>query len=226
MSSRNMELFRQALIEATCNVYDRELALCEQNVRCSRRHYAQMRKILNVTILPATNRKMKIKRRVLVALIAAALLLTGCTAYAYREEIKAFIETIFDDHVEVKYNDGEEPAGSAVITEYFTLGYVPDGYALVNEIQTPTLCTCKWETSCGKYMIFKQSTVSATLFVMDDETKDWTLLSIGQHEIYYRFTGRYHYIWNDGKYAYQLTVSTELPDQELISMIEGLKTQE
>lgn len=106
MSSRNMELFKQALIEATCNVYDRELALCEQDIKCSRRHYAKMRKILGVTILPATSRKMQIKRRVLAALIAAVMLLTGCTAYAYREEIKKFIETVLDDYIRVSYNDG------------------------------------------------------------------------------------------------------------------------
>ena len=226
MSSRNMELFKQALIEATCNVYDRELALCEQDIKCSRRHYAKMRKILGVTILPATSRKMQIKRRVLAALVAAAMLLTGCTAYAYHEEIKDFIETVLDDYIRVSYNDGEKPASSATISEYYTLGYVPEGYELVKCLEQSYRNREEWENSAGAYIVFVQCNVENALFVMDDEAKDWKLVSIGQHEIYYRFTGIYHYIWNDGEYAYQLTVSTELTDQELISMIEGLKIKE
>lgn len=226
MNSRNMELFKQALIEATCNVYDRELALCEQDIKCSRRHYAKMRKILGVAILPATTRVTKIKRRVLVALIAAALLLTGCTAYAYREEIKDFIETVLDDYIRVSYNDGKEPADSATITVYYTLGYVPEEYELVDDIQTLTLCTRKWETSSGKYIIFKQSTVNAALFGMDTETKKWELIQIGQMDIYYRATGINYYIWNDGMYAYQLATSTQLSNQELNSILEGLEIKE
>ena len=226
MSSRDMELFKQALIEATCNVYDRELALCEQDIKCSWRHYAKMRKILGVAILPATTRVAKIKRRVLVALIAAALLLTGCTAYAYREEIKDFIETVLDDYIRVSYNDGEKPASSATISEYYTLGYVPEGYELINHLELSTLNMYEWETSSGEYMAFKQCNTGDALFGLDTEVENMDMIQIGAYEVYCRSVDINYYMWNDGDYAYQLAISTKLSEQELISIIEGLRIKE
>ena len=226
MSSRNMELFRRALIEASCNVYDRELAECTEDAKCSRRHYAKMRKILGVTILPATSRKMQIKRRVLAALIAAVMLLTGCTAYAYREDIKDFIETVLDDYIRVSYNDGEKPASSATISEYYTLGYVPEGYELVKCLEQSYRNREEWENSAGDYIVFVQYCIENALLGLDTESEDWELVKVGDHEVYCRCVGINYYIWNDGKYAYQLTLSTELPDQEMISIIEGLKIKE
>lgn len=222
MISSNMQLFRKALWEATCNVYERELALCEQDIKCSRRHYAKMRKILGVAVLPATTRTSKIKRRVIAALIAAALLLTGCAAYAYREEIKSFIETVFNDHIEVKYNDSEAPASSAIITEYYTLGYVPERYELVNNTKQPIRLICEWKSPTGEYLIFKQCTVESGLFVMDDETEDAKILMVGEYTVYYRFAGNNYYVWNNGIYAYELILSTQLPEQEVKAIIEGV----
>lgn len=216
------QLFRQALWEATCNVYEREMAENVQNAKCSRRHYANMRKILDVAVLPAANRKAQIRRRVIAALIAAVLLLTGCATYAYREEIKAFIETMFDDHVEVKYDDAEAPAASTTITEYYTLGYVPEGYELVSEIRRPITSKYIWENSEDEYMVFKQYTISHGLYVMDDDIKNSELITIGRYEIYYRLANANYYIWNDGIYVYQLILSEQLSEQELLTMIEEL----
>jgi hypothetical protein len=221
-----MKLFQQALWEATYNVYERELTLCDASAKCSRRHYVKMKKILGVAVLPATNPGAKIKRRIVAALIAAALLLTGCAAYAYREEIKEFIETIFDDHIEVKYDDNEDPTTSATITEYYTLGYVPEGYDFIKIIEQPTQIKSKWVNAEGKYILLVQCTVESALFIMDTETEDWNLIQLGDHEIYYRSTGVNYYIWNDGKYAYQLILSASFHEQELISMIENIRMQE
>ena len=173
MQSNEMLLFKKALWEASCNVYDRELAECTESAKCSRRHYAKMRKILGVAVLPATNRKMMIRRRVVAALIAAVLLLTGCTAYAYRAEIREFFETIFDDHVEVKYKEGEEPATDATIDKYYTLGYVPEGYELVNSFEELAKTKQHWADSAGNYIVFEQYHVDSALFAMDIEEKGW-----------------------------------------------------
>ena len=223
MASDEMLLFKKALWEASANVYERELAECPENVKCSRRHYAKMRKILGVAILPATSRKIKIKRRIVAALVAAVLLLTGCTTYAYREEIREFIETVFDDYIRVTYHDGEDPAAMATIEEYYILGYVPEGYELVDELERPTQTKYKWANAEGDYIILHQCNVDSMMFIMDTETEKMELIKIGEHSIYYRYTNINYYVWNDGKYAYQLTVSDQLLEQELISIIEGLK---
>lgn len=103
---------------------------------------------------------------------------------------------------------------------------MPEGYEFVKFSEQSLRLKSEWAKNSGEYIVLVQCNVENALFVMDDEADDWKLVSIGRHEIYCRFTGIYHYIWNDGEYAYQLTVSTELPEQELISMIEGLKIKE
>ena len=226
MASDEMRLFQQALWEATANVYERELAEWPEDAKCSRRHYAKMRKILGVTILPATSRKMQIKRRIVAALVAAVLLLTGCTTYAYREEIRAIIETIFDDHVEIKYNDKEQSTSANTIDKYYILGYVPNGYELTKTYEQPMQSKYKWTNSQGEYIILEQSHVDSTLFVMDNKIGDWNVLQIGNYKMNCCLSDVYYYLWNDGVYAYRLTTSEVLEEQELSRIIENLQVKE
>ena len=223
MASGEMLLFQKALWEASANVYERELAECEQDAKCSRRHYAKMRKIIGVAVLPATSRKMQIKRRIVAALIAAVLLLTGCTTYAYREEIRAIIETIFDNHVEVKYNDKEQSTSADTIDKYYILGYVPDGYELTKTFERFSQTKYRWSNSEGEYIILEQCHVDSTLFVMDNEVENWKVVQIGNHKMQHRVSDVYYYLWNDGVYAYRLTTSVLWEEQELLRIIDNLQ---
>lgn len=223
MASDEMRLFQQALWEATANVYERELAEWPEDAKCSRRHYAQMRKILGVTILPATSRKMQIKRRIVAALVAAVLLLTGCTTYAYREEIREFIETVFEDYIRVTYHDGEDTTSLDTISQYYTLGYVPDGYELTKTYEQPSQTKYKWSNSDGEYIILEQCHVDSALFVMDNEVEDWKVVQIGNHKMQHRVSNVYYYLWNDGVYAYRLTTSVLWEEQELLRIIDNLQ---
>ena len=225
-TSENMKLFQQALWEATGNVYDRELAECTEDAKCSRRHYAKMRKIIGVTVLPATTRATRIKRRVIAALVAAVLLLTGCTVYAYREEIRTLMETIFDNHVEVKYNEGEELPTEATISEYYTLGYVPEGYELTKTFERPSQTRYRWSGQDGAYIMLEQCHVNSGLFVMDNKLEDWEVVQIGNHKVHHRVSDAYYYLWNDGVYAYRLTTSAQWEEQGLRDMIENLRIKE
>ena len=223
MASGEMLLLQKALWEASANVYERELAECEQDAKCSRRHYAKMRKIIGVAVLPATSRKMQIKRRIIAALIAAVLLLTGCTTYAYREEIRTIIETIFDNHVEVKYNDKEQSTSADTIDKYYILGYVPDGYELTKTYEQPSQTKYKWSNSDGEYIILEQCHVDSALFGMDNEAEDWKVVQIGNHKMQHSVSDVYYYLWNDGVYAYRLTTSVLWEEQELLRIIDNLQ---
>ena len=217
-TSENMKLFQQALWEATGNVYDRELAECTEDAQCSRRHYAKMRRILGVAVLPATTRTIRIKRRVIAALVAAVLLLTGCTVYAYREEIREFIETT--------YHDGEEDPVEATISEYYTLGYVPEGYELTKVLEQPSQTKYDWTNSNGTYITLEQCHVDSGLFGLDNTLGDWDVVQIGNHKVHHRVSDAYYYLWNDGVYAYRLTTSELWEEQVLRDMIENLRIKE
>ena len=223
MASGEMLLLQKALWEASANVYERELAECEQDAKCSRRHYAKMKKILGVAILPASSRKMKIKRRIVAALVAAVLLLTGCTTYAYREEIREFIETVFEDYIRVTYNEGEGSKSTDTISIYYTLGYVPEGYELTKTFERFSQTKYRWSNSQGEYIILEQCHVDSALFVMDNEVEDWKVVQIGNHKMQHRVSNVYYYLWNDGVYAYRLTTSVLWEEQELLRIIDNLQ---
>lgn len=225
MASGEMLLFQKALWEASANVYERELAECEQNAKCSRRHYSKMRKILGVAMLPATTHAAKIKRRIVAALIAAALLLTGCATYAHREEIKELIEIIFEDYVEVKYRNDDDPAVEATISVYYTLGYVPEGYELTKTYERSSKTRYEWGNPNGAYIVLEQCHVDSTLFGMDNEAEDWKVVQIGNHKMQHRVSDVYYYLWNDGVYAYLLTTSVLWEEQELLRIIDNLQVK-
>lgn len=225
MASGEMLLFQKALWEASANVYERELAECEQDAKCSRRHYAKMRKIIGVAVLPATSRKMQIKRRIIAALIAAVLLLTGCTTYAYRGEIREFIETVFEDYIRVTYHDGEDPANKATLGVYYTLSYVPDGYELTKTFEGFSQTKYMWSNSDGEYIILEQCHVDSALFGMDNEAEDWKVVQIGNHKMQHCVSDVYYYLWNDGVYAYRLTMSVLWEEQELLRIIDNLQVK-
>ena len=225
-TSENMKLFQQALWEATGNVYDRELAECTEDAKCSRRHYAKMRRILGVAVLPATTRTIRIKRRVIAALVAAVLLLTGCTVYAYREEIREFIETVFEDYVRVTYHDGEEDPVEATISEYYTLGYVPEGYELAKVFERNSQTKYDWTNSLGEYITLEQCHVDSGLFGLDNIQGDWDVVQIGEYRVHHRVAEAYYYLWNDGLHAYRLTTSILWEEQELSEIIENLCVKE
>ena len=175
---------------------------------------------------PATTRSIRIKRRVIAALVAAVLLLTGCTVYAYREEIREFIETVFEDYVRVTYHDGEEDPVEATISEYYTLGYVPEGYELVSEVKKPSKAKYKWTNSDGAYITLEQCHVDSGLFGLDNEGEGWEVTQIGNHSVYHRVSDAYYYLWNDGVYAYRLTTSELRDEQMLRDMIDNLCIKE
>ena len=92
----NQILFRRAVWEGICQRYDEELAMSEESAACSETHRLKMFRILRLHGEKANG--MVLRKRALIAiLIAAALLLAGCTVYAFREVLFSFVEDGFYD---------------------------------------------------------------------------------------------------------------------------------
>ena len=131
MKNNERELFKKALSEAMAQKYDEELSECEENAICSQKHYDKMQKIIGRNI--CRSKKRLTKKSLIAIIVAAALLLTGCTAaYIYRDEIRDFVEEIYDEFIKLTYDDEEQnPVGG--IKEQYELTYVPEGYEKTNE---------------------------------------------------------------------------------------------
>lgn len=224
MTSDNRELFKKALVEALYSKYEDEIKdSSDESGVCSPAHYNKLRRL---GIKVKEQRSCKISKKSFVAiLVAAALLLIGCTAYVYPDKVRDFIETIYEKYIHITYNDDENLKGSK-LSEAYVLTYIPDGYELISESKTPISVYYKWQDDSNNIITFRQKTLDGTSFQFDAEQGDSEILYCGDYIIYFReFEESYHYLWNDGKYALTLTANVELSSDELLKITSGIKPE-
>ena len=220
MTQSEKKLFAQAVAEGLVEKYDEQIATIDENGVCSKRHTKMMKQIL-AGQTPTHNRISK--KTIGAILLAAALLLTGCTAYVFRNEIRDFFVTIYDSFIKVTF-DKDQRGDKESMGVVYHLSYVPDEYELVNEVSTSIDIIYEYRNSEGNTLTFEQYLLDGTNFILDSEQGDAELREIDGCRIYYRFTSqRYYYIWNDGQYALMLTSSTVLTDGDLINLLNGIK---
>ena len=221
MDKNNFELFKQALNEGLSNKIDKELDACTTEAIPSLRHKLAMRAILRGktnNIEPISPRA----RKVVAILVAAALLLTSC-AIVYRDEIRGFIEEVTEHFTKLSHSD--EATDGGAIEEIYEFTYVPEGYVLEESSTNPLLNKNVFRNSTGDVISTNQCTLDNTLFFTDTEDYE-VILVVKTYDVFYKtFDGRHYYLWNDGKYAIKITSDTVLPDEELISIINGVKAK-
>ncbi|MBQ8447572.1 MAG: DUF4367 domain-containing protein [Clostridia bacterium] len=221
MNNNERELFKKALSEAMAQKYDEELAECEENAVCSQKHYDKMQKIIGRNVYRP---KKKLSKKALIAIIvAAALLLTGCTvAYIYRDEIRDFVEEIYDEFIGITYDDGQHNPSEG-ITEPYELAYVPKGYEKINEQIRKISVYYIYENTDGDTISFRQNTLDYNIYGFDIEEGYTTIFTYGEIEVYCRFFDTsYHYLWNDGKYALNINSTKILSEDDLVKIIENI----
>ena len=214
------ELLRQALVEVLAEKYNDELAAAPEITGWSDSHQKAMERIIRQA---AVEERKKAHRRWLVAiLVAAALLLTACAAYVHRGEIRAFVEKVYDTYIHVAYHEGDEAEDNKKLEEFYTLGYVPEGYELVECVRTRAVNQCKWVTSEGNYFVFEQHDLSGVDYMVNSEFGEINVVICGEYEVYGQVAGAATYIWNDGQYAYKIKSSVAISDDTLNEMVNGL----
>ena len=217
MDKSNLELLKEAISEGVSRRFDRMAAEYTEEIVCSDKHTLAMRTIVYgkaETKRPWSPRT----RRIIAILIAAALLLTSC-GIIFRNEIREMINEFF---IMLSF-DGDE---AATIDEVYELGYVPEGYQLEKEINSSLGVRYKYMNANGDYIWFEQKTLGGTGVVVDNENGYTQINIVQNYEIYYRYTDEKHiYVWNDGKYSLFIKSTIELPDSEIVLVIEGLTTK-
>ena len=220
MDKTNEELFKQAINEALTNKFQRMADACDEEIVCSRRHRKAMRAIVS----GKTPRKPLSTKMIAILVAAAVLLLAGC-AIIYRDEIREFITNIKEFFVEIKFDEGENDSQN--IDEIYELTYIPEGYSLkeqnINRMGVHYIFT----NFDSKRIKFIQRSLDAPSFYIYSEHSDNTIIEIENYTIYSRIAENMHYyLWNDGKYALKLISTIELTGEELLSIINGLKTKQ
>ncbi len=219
MQATERELFAKALSDAFASRVEEELAGCNEDDACSLSHYRKMSKILGFNVVP--EKILSLRKRIAIVVLAAALLLVGCTAIVFGDEIKTLFEKIFDTHVFATY-DEEERSNGSVITEFYVPTYVPEGYELISKNVSPIRVIYKFENDSGKALMFEQYLMNGVKHRFDNETGGSQIIQIDDYKIYYRISGlRHSYVWSDYKYTLVLSLDCDLSYDELYRIVSG-----
>ena len=214
----SLDLFRQALSEGLSNRFDSLAEEYTGEIVCSRRHKLAMRTIVYGKAGGARAWSPRM-RRVVAILVAAALLLTSC-GIIFREEIREVFEELF---VSLYFKDDSE--APRTIEEIYTLGYVPEGYVLDQELKDSLAVKYVFKNENNDVFTFVQNTIHGE-FVIDSEEGYSEFVAVGEKRVYYRFSGEHHhYVWSDGKYVMSIMTEEDFPQEKIIRIIEEMTTK-
>ena len=222
MTKSDLELFKEALTEGLSIRFQNEIDNFEGEVVISERHERAMRTIFNgVQVRPFVWPSARAK--IAAAAVAATLILAGCTA-AYGDEIRDFVETIYEDYISIGFEDPDEAPKH--IEEYYELTYIPEDYYIKNNTRSSSFNKYILENDQGKIIIFDQFLLSSNSSI-DSEHGEQYMLYIDGKEIYCRvYDANCCYIWNDGRYSMSIFSIDQIDEETLEKIIEGIKTQE
>ena len=219
MDKSNLELFKQAISDGLSKKFDSVVNSYTDEIVCSEQHNLAMRTMVYGKADAKRTWSPKMKR-VVAILIAAALLLTSC-GIIFRNEIREIFEDVCDFFVAITYT--EKGSDGEIIEEVYELGYLPEGYYLSIENIRPIGAQYEFKNENGDYIWFEQKSIDGTDFYIDNESGYSHIKEIEAYEVYYRYTDKNHlYVWSNVKYSMCIKSTTELPNLEIIAIIEGL----
>ena len=218
----NKTLLQQAIFDGICQKYGEELAENTENADCSKKHIAKMRKLLKLFRGGVANSK-RHRRAWIAALLAAAVLLAGCSAYIFREEALDFVVMIYKNNILISY-DKQENENNQTVKDIYSVGYMPEGYELKIDISNPGLVNRDWENADGSSIRFEQYSLTNSSIHLNGEDGETTVFEHGEREIYCRrYTDSRYYIWIDRPYYLMLSVQGNVPEEEILRIIDGIE---
>lgn len=219
MDKTDLELFKQALTEGLARRVERELASCEGGaVVCSTAHLKKMDRIINNKRIFKPSLSLG-KAKVAAVLVASTLLLASC-ATVYKDEIREFIKTVYEDYFSISYPSGDDDLSTIEVV--YEMTYLPEGYTLREEVLNEAYSYYFYENEEGDMITFMQMPLN-TSFEFGVENGDGETLYIGEQKVFYRKNDLSNtYLWNDGKYAMMIETDFPIEKSELEKIIDGV----
>lgn len=240
-----LTVFQQALLEASILDYEETKREVPGKIRVSirekikikrylrklfkeeRRQYAERLKQEEKENPPRSifSYRIPLRKRLVLALIAVALCLVGCTAYVNRMEVANFIQEVFSDHAKVSPKDdsSNNNAPSTIETEY-TLTFLPEGYEYCEEESIVNFMNINrvWKNA-DKYIFFYQNTLQSANY-FDIERNECEVIVLENISLYYRMENGYKvFMWTDGSYVYKIEFMESFSDEIVKNLILGVK---
>ncbi len=216
---RNARLFADALVEAFERKYtealesSKALILNEQTVRAAERRFAEY------------HRRRRMKKAMIAAVIAATTVLCGCATYVYREQITEFLL----EHTPICVNllPASEADSADGSMPCYGLSYVPDGYELTDGSVTYSHVAYQWNNSDGATMRFSQHRTDSVYSMNNQGEEKYSIEHNDLKILYIELNENYHtYVWRQGNYNLVISSNTQIAEDELKLMIDGLEITE
>lgn len=221
----NKEMFKQAVSEGLLLRIDQDTA-CGENIICSDGYYRKLSETFGFEVTRPNMKRKALRRTVVAILIAAALLLAGCVAVVYREQIGNFFVNTYDTYIKGYFVSNDEEKGDN-IEEYYTLTYVPEGYELVDENRIVDMAISTWEAQDGDQLIFEQALINSGLYFIDNQNSNLEIIETERYTVYIRkVNGNYCCFWSDSNYAFTLFLVHETSMQEIEMIVKGATVNE
>ena len=208
--------FSLAVCEAVCRCIDMELEKCEVlDVAASFEHKYKMNKIL------CTKRKIPyLKKRIAVLVAAVLMLFAGITVYAHYTSSSYLIEIIETDHVDIAFRAGAECHG--MLRARCSVGYVTDGFYLVNVYENDRSVSYVYEGDGGEYLHLSQFCLGEVVVSLPSKYEIHDSLFVRGYKTWcFESEQRCYYIYNDGSYAYLLECDSEFSREQVRLMLDG-----
>ena len=221
MRKKDVKTFGDAIAEGMSIRYEREMAGNAESAMCSDEHKAAM---LEIVVVGHTIEQRMGRRRLLAILVAAALLLlAGCTAFVYRNEIGSFVENVFDEYVNVDLPDSDNNSLTK-IEHVYTLSYVPEGYVLTEESIVDIGVMYIYTNEFSEQIVFDQSISDFSNVGIHNDGGEATVFKHNNREIYIRNTEKLkHIVWVERGYVITVTISQSIDDEEVIKILDGIE---
>ncbi|MBR6922530.1 MAG: DUF4367 domain-containing protein [Clostridia bacterium] len=166
-------------------------------------------------------------KKIVIILIAAAILLTGCTAIKpVRTAIANFIITIFEKGSFI--DKSEDKKANDRITEFYSPKFIPEGYELVEEKTDKTkadrIILRVLEFKCGDNELSLYQLTSKSTMTLDTENSEIKTFRVNEIEcMSSKNDDGYHIIWDQYGYRFLLSMSADFTEETAIKIIESVE---
>ncbi len=165
-------------------------------------------------------------KKIVIILIAAAIILTGCTAIKpVRTAIANFIITVFNNGSFVE--KGTDKNGKDKITEFYSPGFIPEGYELVedrlNKFNEDFIIGRYLEYKNGDKMLYFIQLEAKSTMILDTENAEIKTFMVNSVEcMSSRNINCYIVIWEQYGYRFRLEMSEETTEETAKRIIESV----
>lgn len=154
---------------------------------------------------------------------AAILVFFGCsmTVSAVHKPVVEFFTNAYEKLVEFFFDDKSIANAPATIETVYTLGYVPEGYELVDFCQYSKKVHSEWRNNDSRLNLI-QFTLNGE-YSFDNEYSDYYIMAYDNFHI--ACIEKYDtkkMFWNNSEYAFELTVPSTFTEEECLLIIDSI----